>query len=52
MYRNATPVLVTLVSFWHFAVVRGQTLTPSIAFTTVCVVAWWGGVYVLTALLC
>ncbi|KAJ7108814.1 multidrug resistance-associated ABC transporter [Mycena epipterygia] len=27
--------LVTLVSFYHFAVFRGQTLTPSIAFTSV-----------------
>lgn len=33
--RNASPVVVTLVSFWHFAVFRGQTLTPSIAFTSV-----------------
>ncbi|KAK7000595.1 ATP-dependent bile acid permease [Favolaschia claudopus] len=29
------PILVTLVSFYHFAVVRGETLTPSIAFTSV-----------------
>lgn len=29
------PILVTLVSFYHFAVIRGQTLTPSIAFTSV-----------------
>ena len=26
---------MTLVSFWHFTVVRGQTLTPSVAFTSV-----------------
>ena len=32
--RAATPLFVTLVSFWHFAVYRGQTLTPSIAFTS------------------
>ncbi|KAJ6609306.1 hypothetical protein B0H10DRAFT_2166370 [Mycena sp. CBHHK59/15] len=32
---NATPVLVTLVSFYHFAVIRGQNLTPAIAFTSV-----------------
>ncbi|KAK7042717.1 ATP-dependent bile acid permease [Favolaschia claudopus] len=29
------PILVTLVSFYHFAVIRGETLTPSIAFTSV-----------------
>ncbi|KAF8507555.1 multidrug resistance-associated ABC transporter [Gautieria morchelliformis] len=34
---NASPVVVTLVSFWHFAVVRRQTLTPSIAFTSIAV---------------
>lgn len=33
--RNGSPILVTLVSFWHFAVVREQVLTPSIAFTSV-----------------
>ncbi|KZO97554.1 multidrug resistance-associated ABC transporter [Calocera viscosa TUFC12733] len=33
----ASPVLVTLVSFWHFAVIRQQILTPSIAFTSVSV---------------
>ncbi|KAJ7666515.1 P-loop containing nucleoside triphosphate hydrolase protein [Mycena rosella] len=33
--RNGSPMIVTLVSFWHFAVVRNQTLTPSIAFTSV-----------------
>ncbi|KAJ7147015.1 multidrug resistance-associated ABC transporter, partial [Mycena epipterygia] len=32
---NMTPIIVTLVSFYHFAVFRGQTLTPSIAFTSV-----------------
>ncbi|OJA08176.1 hypothetical protein AZE42_10977 [Rhizopogon vesiculosus] len=31
---EASPVVVTLVSFWHFAVWRQQTLTPSIAFTS------------------
>ncbi|PCH35119.1 multidrug resistance-associated ABC transporter [Wolfiporia cocos MD-104 SS10] len=30
---NASPIFVTLVSFWHFAVVRKQVLTPSTAFT-------------------
>jgi hypothetical protein len=33
--RNGSPILVTLVSFWHFAVVRQQILTPAIAFTSV-----------------
>ncbi|KAJ7896009.1 multidrug resistance-associated ABC transporter [Mycena olivaceomarginata] len=32
---NGSPMIVTLVSFWHFAVVRQQQLTPSIAFTSV-----------------
>ncbi|KAG9313459.1 hypothetical protein JVU11DRAFT_5783 [Chiua virens] len=32
---DGSPILVTIISFWHFAVVRGQTLTPSIAFTSV-----------------
>lgn len=32
---NGSPILVTLVSFWHFAVVRQQILTPSIAFTSI-----------------
>ncbi|KAJ7826783.1 multidrug resistance-associated ABC transporter [Mycena olivaceomarginata] len=32
---NMTPIVVTLVSFYHFAVVRGEALTPSIAFTSV-----------------
>ncbi|KAF9788298.1 multidrug resistance-associated ABC transporter [Thelephora terrestris] len=31
---NSSPIFVTLVAFWHFTVVRGQTLTPSIAFTS------------------
>ncbi|KAF9007916.1 ATP-binding cassette transporter [Cyathus striatus] len=34
---NGSPILVTLVSFWHFAVVRNQPLTPSIAFTSILV---------------
>ena len=33
--RDGSPILVTLVSFWHFAVVRQQALTPSIAFTCI-----------------
>ncbi|KAF8211647.1 ATP-binding cassette transporter [Mycena galopus ATCC 62051] len=32
---NGSPIIVTLVSFWHFAVVRQQQLTPSIAFTSI-----------------
>ncbi|GJE85243.1 multidrug resistance-associated ABC transporter [Phanerochaete sordida] len=34
---NGSPILVTLVAFWHFAVYRGQVLTPSIAFTCISV---------------
>ncbi|RDB27902.1 ATP-dependent bile acid permease [Hypsizygus marmoreus] len=34
---NGSPILVTLVSFWHFTIVRQQTLTPSIAFTSIIV---------------
>ncbi|KAF8955330.1 multidrug resistance-associated ABC transporter [Flammula alnicola] len=34
---NGSPILVTLVSFWHFAIFRGQALTPSIAFTSILV---------------
>lgn len=33
--RNGSPILVTLVSFWHYAIVRRQLLTPSIAFTSI-----------------
>ncbi|TCD67258.1 hypothetical protein EIP91_000335 [Steccherinum ochraceum] len=36
---SASPILVTLISFWHFTVVRGQVLTPSIAFTSISVFA-------------
>ncbi|KJA19769.1 hypothetical protein HYPSUDRAFT_143351, partial [Hypholoma sublateritium FD-334 SS-4] len=31
---NGSPMLFTLVSFWHFAIFRAQVLTPSIAFTS------------------
>ncbi|KAF8627345.1 hypothetical protein AX15_004416 [Amanita polypyramis BW_CC] len=31
------PIIVTLVSFFHFTVIRHQTLTPSIAFTSLLV---------------
>ncbi|KAF8178248.1 multidrug resistance-associated ABC transporter [Pholiota molesta] len=34
---NGSPILVTLVSFWHFAIYRGEALTPSIAFTSILV---------------
>ncbi|WWD04597.1 hypothetical protein V865_002668 [Kwoniella europaea PYCC6329] len=34
-----TPVLVTVVSFLHYTLVRGKTLTPSTAFTSVAVFA-------------
>ncbi|EJC97742.1 multidrug resistance-associated ABC transporter [Fomitiporia mediterranea MF3/22] len=34
---NLSPLLVTLVSFWHFAVVRQQPLTPSVAFTSIAI---------------
>ncbi|KAJ7302598.1 hypothetical protein DFH08DRAFT_72429 [Mycena albidolilacea] len=33
---NMAPIVVTLILFYHFAVVRGEALTPSIAFTSVC----------------
>lgn len=36
-FRHASPILATIVSFWHFAAVRGQTLGPSIAFTSMLV---------------
>ncbi|KAJ7512914.1 multidrug resistance-associated ABC transporter [Mycena galericulata] len=32
---NGSPMLVTLVAFWHYAVVRKEVLTPSTAFTSV-----------------
>jgi hypothetical protein len=32
---NGSPILVTLVAFWHYAIVRQQPLTPSVAFTSV-----------------
>ena len=31
---NGSPMLVTLVSFWHYAVVRKEVLTPATAFTS------------------
>ncbi|KIM26711.1 hypothetical protein M408DRAFT_330465 [Serendipita vermifera MAFF 305830] len=32
-----SPILVTVVAFWHFAVVRQLPLTPSVAFTSLTV---------------
>nr|GAT52587.1 multidrug resistance-associated ABC transporter protein [Mycena chlorophos] len=32
---NGSPMLVTLVSFWHYAVVRKEVLTPAVAFTSI-----------------
>ncbi|KAH9174901.1 ATP-binding cassette transporter [Lactarius sanguifluus] len=34
---NASPMIVTLVAFFHFAVIKNQILTPSVAFTSVAV---------------
>ncbi|KIY53870.1 multidrug resistance-associated ABC transporter [Fistulina hepatica ATCC 64428] len=34
---NGSPIIVTLMSFWHFAIYRGQPLTPSVAFTSILV---------------
>jgi hypothetical protein len=33
--RQLSPILVTVVAFWHFAVIRGLPLTPAVAFTSV-----------------
>ncbi len=35
IFRSGIPIIVTLVSFWHFVVIRKQPLTPSIAFTSI-----------------
>ncbi|KAL1665993.1 P-loop containing nucleoside triphosphate hydrolase protein [Schizophyllum commune] len=34
---NGSPILVTLVAFWHYAVLRGQPLGPATAFTSIMV---------------
>ncbi|EIW78632.1 multidrug resistance-associated ABC transporter [Coniophora puteana RWD-64-598 SS2] len=34
---DSSPLIVTLVAFWHFSVWRGEALTPSIAFPTILV---------------
>lgn len=31
----AAPIIVTVVSFFHFTVIRGEYLSPAIAFTSV-----------------
>ncbi|KAJ7065639.1 multidrug resistance-associated ABC transporter [Mycena amicta] len=33
--ENGVPVLIAFVSFYHFAVIRGQELKPSVAFASV-----------------
>ena len=48
--RNASPTIVTLVAFFHFAVIKNQTLTPSVAFTSVRVTS--GGCKSLTDEIC
>ncbi|KAF7343123.1 ATP-dependent bile acid permease [Mycena venus] len=35
LWNYLTPILVTLVSFYHFTIVREEVLTPSIAFTSI-----------------
>ncbi|KAL1738950.1 P-loop containing nucleoside triphosphate hydrolase protein, partial [Schizophyllum fasciatum] len=34
---DASPILVTLLAFWHYTVIRGQPLRPSTAFTSIMV---------------
>ncbi|KAF5371802.1 hypothetical protein D9758_003453 [Tetrapyrgos nigripes] len=34
---DASPILVMLVAFWHYTVVRGEPLTPAVAFTSIMV---------------
>ncbi|KAI5886823.1 P-loop containing nucleoside triphosphate hydrolase protein [Schizophyllum commune H4-8] len=34
---NGSPILVTLVAFWHYSVLRGQPLGPATAFTSIMV---------------
>ncbi|KAH8986254.1 ATP-binding cassette transporter [Lactarius hatsudake] len=36
---NASPIVVTLVTFFHFAVIKNETLTPSVAFTSVAILS-------------
>ncbi|KAH6911448.1 ATP-binding cassette transporter [Coprinopsis sp. MPI-PUGE-AT-0042] len=36
---SGPPILVTLIAFWHYTIVRQQPLTPSIAFTSLIVFA-------------
>ncbi|KAJ7648889.1 hypothetical protein B0H17DRAFT_1271527 [Mycena rosella] len=32
---NGSPMLVTLVLFWHYTVVRGEVLDPATTFTSI-----------------
>ncbi|KAH9043928.1 ATP-binding cassette transporter [Lactarius pseudohatsudake] len=34
---NASPIVLALVAFFHFAVIKNETLTPSVAFTSVAI---------------
>ncbi|EIN12781.1 multidrug resistance-associated ABC transporter [Punctularia strigosozonata HHB-11173 SS5] len=36
---DSAPIMITLISFYHFAVVRGEPLAPSVAFTAIAVFA-------------
>jgi ABC-type multidrug transport system fused ATPase/permease subunit len=36
---QAAPILVTAVSFWHFTAIRGEYLSPAVAFTSIAVFA-------------
>ncbi|KAH6911449.1 ATP-binding cassette transporter, partial [Coprinopsis sp. MPI-PUGE-AT-0042] len=36
---SGSPILVTLVAFWHYTIIRQQPLTPSVAFTSLIVLA-------------
>lgn len=62
LFRWTIPLIFTLSSYWHFVLVRGKELTPSIAFTTVspkfaplipipmlslCVDCWYAGSHCL-----
>ncbi|KAJ7824278.1 multidrug resistance-associated ABC transporter [Mycena leptocephala] len=35
LWNYLTPIIVTLVSFYHFTIVREEVFTPSIAFTSI-----------------
>ncbi|CAK5268515.1 unnamed protein product [Mycena citricolor] len=42
------PIVITLAAFYHFAIVRGEQLTPSIAFTSI--IVFYEFKYVLAAI--